>query len=475
MVHKTISINSISFKLPHKTCFDDFSVQIYHGDKIGIIGRNGSGKTSLLQSIMEYIEVSNKGLLAEGRIIIGYVPQIILGYGELSGGERFNKSLTEALAKNPDLLLLDEPTNHLDQKTRYSLMRMLNNFCETVIMVTHDVEVLEQCVDRLWHIENGKVNVFFGDYNDYIQEKCIEMNSKEKILGDVQKEKKRVQTIRRQEISKSAKAGGRKPKDNDRLSFNGKASGGQSTSDAKISKFTKELEKIQSSIGDNRIPKIVNPSFIINNDYVSSLKNILTVSAGSCGYTTPILSDISISMKPNDKIALIGNNGSGKTTFLKAIIGSLDVWTNGEWIMPNKKDIGYLDQYYGTLDPEKTVEDTIWDRNPALNRIAIRNHLNGFLFIKNEEALAKVKDLSGGEKARLSLAQIAAKPPKLLILDEVTNNVDIETKQYMIQVLSQYSGAMIIISHEKKFLDQLSLTNEFTIKDGRLQLGFVKT
>ena len=128
--------------------------------------------------------------------------------------------------------------------------------------------------------------------------------------------------------------------------------------------------------------------------------------------------------------------------------------------------LGYIDQHYRNLDPDKTVEDIVYDKNRTLSQNDIRKHLNSFLFRKNEEVFEKVKNLSGGEKARLSLAQVAVNPPKLLILDEITNNVDIETKQYIVDVLSQYPGAFIVISHEVDFLKKLPLTEKYVINKG---------
>ena len=131
---------------------------------------------------------------------------------------------------------------------------------------------------------------------------------------------------------------------------------------------------------------------------------------------------------------------------------------SGNWYAPKISDIGYLDQHYGTLSAEKTVLETIAELVPTWPHIEVRRHLNDFLFRKNEEVNALVSTLSGGEKARLSLAQIAAKTPKLLILDEITNNLDLETKDHVIQVLKSYPGAMIVISHEADFLEEVGIS-----------------
>ena len=182
----------------------------------------------------------------------------------------------------------------------------------------------------------------------------------------------------------------------------------------------------------------------------------------------PILSGIILSLGSGERLAITGDNGSGKSTLIKAILGDESVCKTGEWHVIKREDIGYLDQHYSTIYPDKTVLETIADLVPAWPHSEVRRHLNDFLFRKNEEVNALVSTLSGGEKARLSLAQIAAKTPKLLILDEITNNLDLETKEHVVQVLKAYPGAMIVISHEADFLEEIGVNYYLEIKNGVL-------
>ena len=269
--------------------------------------------------------------------------------------------------------------------------------------------------------------------------------------------------------AKAGSIGKKEAKDNNKMSFGNKVSNAQVKSGAKIGKLGGKLGDVQEMISQTRLPEDCRPKFILDSAY-TPVAGLLSISFGECGYgSEPVLTGIFVSMDSQDKIAINGDNASGKTTFIRAIMQDPAIWRKGDWELPKPQDIGYLEQHYNNLDPDKTVEDIIKDRNPTLDSKEIRKHLNAFLFRKNEEVFAKVKTLSGGEKARLSLAQIAAKPPKLLILDEITNNVDIETKQYIATVLQEYPGAMIIISHEESFLDQLPLTAFYAIHNGTLK------
>jgi ATPase subunit of ABC transporter with duplicated ATPase domains len=202
IMHNPIHIKDFSLSFPNKTCFENFSTQIAFGDRIGIIGRNGSGKSSLLKMIFEQ----------NSDIAITQVPQIVENFTSLSGGERFNKALSQALSKNPSILLLDEPTNHLDSHNRQSLMRMLEGYFGTLMIVTHDRELLRRCTDILWHIDNGKITIFRGNYDDYMEEMHQKRRSILHQLESLEREKKSLHKnlMREQERIAKSKSSGRK-------------------------------------------------------------------------------------------------------------------------------------------------------------------------------------------------------------------------------------------------------------------------
>ena len=500
-MHKPIQIKDCELSFPHKTCFENFSCQIAYGSRIAIIGRNGSGKTSLLKMIAS---------ICGQDIVVGYVPQVIVDHMDLyekginsdisegldnicdaekvtnfqdehetdcisvlSGGQRLNKAITEALILHPNVLLLDEPTNHLDTRNRKSLMRMLQNYRGTLIMVSHDKELLRNCVDSLWHIDNGKVHIFSGNYDDYIREIKLKRSSIEGELELLNRKKKDMhhKLMQEQERSSKSKAKGQKSIDNRKwptVVSHAKAGRAEETSGHKKSAIDKRKSDLTESLSDLRIPEIIIPKFSI--EATDAGRGVIVqISEASVSYYhgQPILSGITLNLAFGDRIAITGDNGSGKSTLIRAILGDESIYKTGDWHVIKRDDFGYLDQHYTTLHPEKTVLETISELAPDLHHAEIRRHLNEFLFRKNEEVTAYVRTLSGGEKARLSLAQIAAKTPQLLILDEITNNLDLEKKDHVAQVLKAFPGAIIIISHDADFLEEIGVNSYFKIIDGQ--------
>lgn len=463
MMHKPIQIKDLDLSFPHKTCFENFSCQIPYGSRIAIIGRNGSGKSSLLKMIPA---------ICDEDIVVGYVPQVIVDHTDLSGGQRLNKAVTEALSLEPNVLLLDEPTNHLDHRNRKSLMRMLQNYPGTLIVVSHDKELLRQCTDTLWHIDNCKVHIFSGNYDDYMREIKLKRASIQGELELLNRQKKDMhhKLMQEQQRAAKSKAKGEKKVENRKwLKMVGDLKGmkAEKSQGKKLKNIDETKNDLNNKLADLRLPEIIIPKFSLSGSDAGR-GMVIQISGASIGYFEgqPILSRIILSLGSGERLAITGDNGSGKSTLIKAILGDESVCKTGEWHVIKREDVGYLDQHYGTLNPDKTVLETIADLVPAWSHAEIRRHLNDFLFRKNEEVNALVSTLSGGEKARLSLAQIAAKTPKLLILDEITNNLDLETKEHVIQVLKSYPGAMIIISHEADFLEEIGVNSYFKITDG---------
>ena len=470
MMHQPISLNKIAHSFQDKLCFGPFSTTIYPGKKIAIIGRNGSGKSTLLKIIQGVQEPSSGMVTIPPGIVFGYVPQLVTAYTQMSGSERFNKALSGVIAKHPDVLCLDEPTNHLDKKNRAALMRMLKQFLGTLIMVSHDVELLRNCIDEIWLIDNNKVTIFSGNYDDYLREHERIVAATQEKLQQLTKSKKQMKQSLAKEQQRVAHSKKAHKNENDRTLIERMKETASLTEGRNKGKLNKQLDKISAELSEIHIPKTIQPSFHLNPASSSPSKTIVSITEGSCGYDSPILHAIQFRLNGGQRVALHGDNGSGKTTFIKAILHEEHIFRLGDWHTPKREAIGYIDQQYATLDAYSTVLDAIQAVAPGWNMLEMRKHLNAFLFSKNEVVYAPIHTLSGGERARLSLAQMAARSPMLLILDEITNNVDLETRGHIVQVLQEYPGAMIVISHDETFLQVLNIDTHYSIQDGKLMI-----
>ncbi len=406
-MHDIIKIKNFDLSFPNKICFENFSTEVAFGDRIAVIGKNGSGKTTLLKMIADQNQ----------NISQAYVPQIIENFDSFSGGERFNKSLSAALSKNPSILLLDEPTNHLDLDNRKSLMRMLNSYYGTLIVVTHDEELLQKCCDILWYIDNEKVTIFRGKYNDYMRARQTQYQSVSHQMHLLEREKKSMheKLMKEQERAAKSKASGKK-KIADKKWIKSVADQKTMKAEKSQGKNLKNLDakkqKLSEHLNEMRMPEIIVPKFHLPFQNVRD-EMIIAINDGAIGYSAEnfIASNINFSVMSHEHVAIIGKNGSGKTTLLRAIMNDPSVIKKGDWNIPKLSEIGYLDQHYKNLDSEKSALEIISETNPSWSHAEIRKHLNDFLFRKNEEVNCTEKNLSGGEKARLSLAQIAARIP----------------------------------------------------------------
>ena len=467
-----VVFHKVSFSFQSKDLFSDFFTIMYPGSRVAITGRNGSGKSTLLKLLSREILPSSGSIEIGEGLSVGIVEQTVDEFKDLSGGQRFNKRLSEALAKNPDILLLDEPTNHLDRENRKSLMQMIGRFEGTVIAVSHDKEFLSKCMDVFWHIEEEKIHEFTGDYNHFLEEKKSKKERLLKALNQLQKEKAGMhgkQMKEQKRASKSQAKGKKSIKERKwpTVVSNAKMRRSQETAGKKKKAIDTRRDALQEEMDGIHLGKVITPHFILENARVSS-GTLLTIHDGSVGYDSKIVEKISLTLYGGDRIAIEGSNGSGKSTLLKAILGDESVNKMGSWYGPKRSDIGYLDQHYNSLDEESTPLEQMEKVLPDPDQRFIRRQLSNFLFYTNEEVTKKVKYLSGGEKVRLTLCMLAASPKELLILDEITNNLDMETKDHVTEVLREYPGAMIVISHEENFLKEIGGFTRMEIKEGRL-------
>ncbi|MDW9178605.1 ATP-binding cassette domain-containing protein [Legionella pneumophila] len=472
MQHKPIQFKNLSLNFTHRTCFQDFSGEIHFGDRIALIGRNGSGKSTLLKMLCgDYLSSGEVNIPQDVRF--GYLPQLIEDYPDLSGGQRLNQVLTNILSEGPNVLLLDEPTNHLDGRNRRSLIRMLRNYPGTLIIASHDTALINAVTDTLWHVDSGQVTVFRGTYFDYqhmLEHKKSSIEHELAKLGQ-QKKESHLALMREQERNKRSRVQGEKKIAQRKwptIRSHTKLGNAMTTGNKRLSQINHKKQHLLEELSSLSFPEVIKPKFKLNGQ--EHHKSLISIQDASIAYESGglILDDIQFYLHGCERVALYGDNASGKSTFVKAILGDSKITRTGEWTIPNPNAIGYLDQHYQHLSFEETVLDLMRSKMPEASHAEIRSHLNDFLFRKNEEVELKVNNLSGGEKARLSLALIAASPPRLLILDEVTNNVDLETRTHIIEVLREFPGGMLVISHDKDFLESIQIETNYQIHQGTL-------
>lgn len=330
-MHKPIQIKNLSLTFPHKICFENFNTQINYGDRIAIIGRNGCGKTSLLKMLYD-VDRKDNVIKYVDDITIGYVPQIINDFDNLSGSQRLNKALTNALNIKPDILLLDEPTNHLDESNRKSLMRMLQSYSGTLIIVTHDIELLTCCVEIVWHIDDCKINKFLGTYDDYIckvKAKRISITN-ELVKFDHQKKDMHHKLMQEQKRAAKSKSKGIRSVDKQKwptMISNNKAMQAQETSGRKKSNIDQKKRAPIDQLSSLQLPEIILPKFSFNHAFNTNKSTIISISNASVGYTAneSVLNKINLSMTAKERIAIKGNNASGKSTLIKAILGEITI------------------------------------------------------------------------------------------------------------------------------------------------------
>jgi len=460
-MHKPIIFSNVALTFADKVCFTAFSTTIHAKQRIAIIGRNGSGKSCLLKLIAGKLEPSAGSIYLAPGMRIGYVAQILEQDKDAqnSGSQRFFKAFTQALALQSDVLLLDEPTNHLDVTNRQSLLRALCNFSGTLIVATHDPELLDSNFSQLWHINHEQITLFHGRYAALMQQQTTTQHTITQQIGKLkrQQQQQHLKLMQEQQRASKRKAYGQKTRAGDKLSLRHAQAVGQSTTNSRHQQLAKQQQQLTQQLAHLQLSEEIIPTFSLTAGKVSN-KLIITISNGYCGYTdTMLLHNLNFTLTGNARAAIVGRNGCGKTTLLKAILQHPAVVCTGNWQLPNPKNIGYLDQHYQTPEPQQSVLQTIASLAPSWSHAQLRTLLNRFLFRTNAQVNAMVTTLSGGERARLALAVIAVHTPQLLLLDEITNNLDLETREHVIQVLRAFPAALLVVSHDQRFLEEIGI------------------
>ncbi len=496
-----------------ETILEEINIEIKDKEKIAIIGRNGAGKSTLLKAIINN-DLLTQGtgeekfnIYKEGNPVIGYLKQMefeddqitmideilkvykpitnleqkieqivekmqtdkseelakeyskamdkyefLDGYtykkeyetainkfgfssedklkkiSEFSGGQRTKIAFIKLLLSKPDILLLDEPTNHLDIETIEWLEQYLKNYSKSVVIVSHDRMFLNKIVNKVYEIEYGVTTAYSGNYTFFEEQKKINYEKQLKDYEYQQKEIKRLNDIVTRFKYKPTKA------------------------KMAMSKL-KQIERMVKIEAPNKYDLTTfKTNFIIEKQ---SGKDVLFAKDLEIGYDKT-LQKISLNVYRGQKIGIIGENGIGKSTLLKTLVGIIPK-ISGEFEFGHNVQIGYFDQQMALLDSEKTVLEDFSQEFPNLTTTELRNSLAAFMFY-GEDVFKKINMLSGGEKVRLQLCKILKKGPNLLILDEPTNHMDIIGKESLELLLKEYTGTIIFVSHDRFFVNKIADT-----------------
>lgn len=497
---------NLSKKYNDRIILDNVSFSVNSGECIGLVGRNGSGKTTLLDLIcnrndpdsgkvtlsgqcrIDYVmqdksEFIDSTLvdfvsgarpeLSQTRIEIGRVEEYLtshpndtqavdnlgklqhefevsggysfdnevktiltgLGFEEtrhneslkrFSGGEKNRAALARALAGVGNLLILDEPTNHLDIESTLWLEDYLQNSQRTYLVVSHDRAFLTATVKQVWEITFGKIDTFQSGFEQFLVDRDERRRLHAHRYRHQQMEIKRLEEFIRRNMA------------------------GQKTRQAQSKlKYLDRMDKIPPPKSEADVTAMRIESSGRSYAHTLSLKEV------SLGYGGRlILSDLNLDLYRGDKLGVVGRNGSGKTTLLKALTGEL-VAIAGEIKLGANLDVAYFDQELAELDVDLTILETIWQIDQTAQAGTIRSYLGRYGF-SGEEVLKKVAALSGGEKTKLALAKLLYRPANFLILDEPTNNLDIDSRETLERALIAYDGSLLVVSHDRYFLDRVS-------------------
>lgn len=501
-----LSLQNIKKEFHGEVLFENITFSMNENDRVALIGNNGCGKTTLLKMILKQEEVTSGIIVTQAKKRIGYLSQEVIenientleeeilnvfcnlrkkeqelekiveemnahpqnmelvdryskeleiftaegGYDypykiemmlnkfgfrkedfkrkilSFSGGERTKIAFAKLLLSEPELLILDEPTNHLDLSTIEWLETYLKNYSGALLFVSHDRYFLDALANKILEIENKTSFSFKGNYEDFIEAKKNLYESQLKAYIQQQKQIERMKRF--------IEYYRYKPRFVSRVHDR--------------EKKLEHLKKIEKPFQENAAIKMHFQGENLKE------KELLEVQQLSFGYQEPLIENISFHFFTKNRLAIMGENGSGKTTFLKILMEELEP-LKGQLIFKRQIRIGYVDQHQLQIKGDQTILEYFLDLFPMLGEKKLRNHLGKFNFI-GEDISKKLDILSGGEKMRLIFAKIILNEYDLLLLDEPTNHLDMMTRQSLIQALKEYGGAIIFVSHDRFFVDELA-------------------
>jgi ATP-binding cassette subfamily F protein 3 len=503
-----LNFTNVTVRLGGRTILDRATAALPPRSRVGLIGRNGAGKSTLMKVFAGLSEPDDGSVDMPRGAKLGYVAQeapagqqtpfevvlaadveraalldesehshdphrigeiherlnaidahaaparaarILVGLGfdeeaqhqpmdSFSGGWRMRVALAALLFSEPDLLLLDEPSNHLDLEATLWLESFLKNYRATMIVISHERDLLNNVVDHILHLEGGKTTLYVGGYDAF--------------------EKQRAERMAQLEAARASQATQR-AKLQDFIARNSARASTAKQAQSRVKALAK-MQPIAAMAED--------PSLSFDFPSPSELKPpLVTLDMTTVGYgDTPILQRLNLRLDPDDRVALLGRNGNGKTTLARLLAGQLSPM-EGTSTKSGKMKVGYFTQYQvEELDTSDTPLEHMTRIMKGMTPGAVRAQLGRFGF-SGDKALTKVGKLSGGEKARLALALITREAPHMLILDEPTNHLDVDSREALVQALNEYSGAVVLVSHDRHMLaltaDRLVLVDDGTAKE----------
>nr|WP_330367688.1 ABC-F family ATP-binding cassette domain-containing protein [Oribacterium sp. oral taxon 108] len=412
----------------------DVSFHLEDKEKAAIVGINGSGKTTLLRCILGIEEADEGSIAFSKEKKMDYLAQQHADieaenedYDTLSGGQKTRKRLEEILQEKPDLLILDEPTNHLDIGSIQWLEKVLKRYDGAVLLVSHDRYFLDKIVTKVIDLERGKVRMYQGNYSAYAEKKRQIREAEWKAFQNQQAEIKHQEAV----IEKLKQ-------------FNREKSIKRAESREKMLSKVERLEKPEEL--ENEMKLLFSPRESSGNDV------LMAKELGKSYDGRRLFSHGTFSLQRGEHVALIGDNGTGKTTLLKILNGLIRA-DEGEFRLGSKVKIAYYDQEHAVLHMEKTLFEEIQDTYPDMNNTKVRNVLAAFLFT-GDDVYKRIQDLSGGEQGRVSLAKLMLSDANFLILDEPTNHLDIQGKEVLEEAIRNYEGTVLYVSHDRYFINK---------------------
>lgn len=485
-----IEINSLSKEYINHQVLNGVSFTISDGDRIGLVGNNGSGKTTILK-ILAGLEAPDSGSVSifPHNLSIGYIPQVsdfpsdktiidclatdedyksyvaldkleitdlaLKKFGELSSGQKTKVYLARLLIQQPDILLLDEPTNHLDVESLSWLENYLNNYHGIFLAVSHDRRFLDNSVNKILELDVGVVKTYGGNYSFYQQQKTIETEAikrnyivQEKIVTRIEA---RVRTMKNKTQQLEVITTG--------ADHYMRRKAAKSASRAKSTE--KMLDLQLTNRGIDKPPIDIELSLLFK-PHKESGKIVLYFDKVTKYFDNhKVIDKLTMVINQGDRIALVGPNGSGKSTLINLIIGNTNA-TSGKVEIGTNVDIGYLPQEHDRLDSESNPIDYLIN-TAHIDKTSAYKLTKRFL-LGEEESKIPVRNLSSGQKSKLALASIMASGANFIILDEPTNYLDIKAIEALESALVSYPGTLLIVSHDRYFLDRICPTTTINLK-----------